>query len=185
MYVQVFDFLDRRLADRPRDGPSGNELVASLALESAQQLGVSGPRHVAARVEQAFEAGLERGLGGRLRDDGEMRLAVRQEGLGDLDVRVTVRESGVHASIGTQHDEARQLLNSQRADLEAALQRYNLRLDSFNVDVGHPDGRSGMRHEDAQDPSRHGEPQLSVRRADPAVAAAPNPHRAGGLSIRA
>ncbi len=139
---------------------------------------------VAARVEQAFEAGLERGLAGRLRDNGEMRLAVRQEGLGDLDVRVTVRESGVHASIGTQHDEARQLLNSQRADLEAALQRYNLRLDSFNVDVGHQDGRSGMRHEDAQGPSRHGESSMSVRHADPA-AAVPNPHRAGGLSIRA
>jgi hypothetical protein len=96
-----------------------------------------------------------------------------------------VRESGVHASIGTQHDEARQLLNSQRADLEAALQRYNLRLDSFNVDVGHRDGRSGMRHEDAQGPSRHGESSMSVRGTDPAAAAVPNPHRAGGLSIRA
>jgi hypothetical protein len=140
---------------------------------------------VAARVEQAFEAGLERGLAGRLRDNGEMRLAVRQEGLGDLDVRVMVRESGVHASIGTQHDEARQLLNSQRGDLEAALQRYNLRLDSFNVDVGHQDGRSGMRHEDAQGPSRHGEPSMSVRGAEPVAPVAPNPHRAGGLSIRA
>lgn len=139
-----------------------------------------------ARVEQAIEAGLDRDLVGRLRDDGQMRLAVRSEGLGELDVRVAVRESGVHATIGASHDEARQLLNSQRADLAAALERYNLRLDSFSVDVGSQEGRSGMRQEDAQGSFAH-QAGLSSDDPQPVVArsVSPNPHRVGGLSVRA
>jgi len=139
-----------------------------------------------ARVEQAIEAGLERGLVGRLRDDGQMRLAVRSDELGELDVRVAVRESGVHATIGASHEEARQLLHSQRADLAAALERYNLRLDSFSVDVGGQGSRSGMRQEDAHGPFAH---QAALPSDDPqgvvARSASPNPNRVGGLSVRA
>ena len=101
----------------------------------------------AARLEQALNADFERGFVGRLRDDGQMRLTMHRDDLGDIELRVTVRENGVHASIAAQHDEARQLLNSQRSDLAAALQRYNLRLESFTVDVGGRDGRSYMRHD--------------------------------------
>jgi hypothetical protein len=139
-----------------------------------------------ARAEQAMEAGLARALVGRLRDDGQMRLAVRPEGLGELDIRVAVRESGVHATIGAQHDEARQLLNSQRADLEAALERHNLRLDSFSVDVGGQESRSGMRHEDAHGSFAHqGGLSADVPQAESTLSVRAHPHRVGGLSVRA
>jgi len=103
-----------------------------------------------ARAEQVLDAEIERGLVGRLRDDGEMHLTVQREDLGEIDLRVRVHENGVHARIATAHDETRQLLNSQRSDLEAALQRYNLRLDSFSVDVGGRDGRASLYHDPEQ-----------------------------------
>ena len=139
-----------------------------------------------ARAEQAMQAGLDRALVGRLRDDGQMRLAVRPEGLGELDVRVAVRESGVHATIAAHNDEARQLLNSQRADLEAALERQNLRLDSFSVDVGGQENRSGMRHEDAPGSfAPQGGLSSDEQQAEGARSPRTNPHRVGGLSVRA
>jgi hypothetical protein len=94
-----------------------------------------GPANTA-HLERALAAGAERDVIGRLRHDGEMRLMLRPQGLGDLEVRVAVRDGGVHASVATTNDDARQLLASQRADLQTALGRYNLRLDSFSVGVG-------------------------------------------------
>lgn len=100
------------------------------------------------RAEQALDAKLEHGsVVGHLRDNGEMRLALRPHGLGELEVRIAIREGGVQANVAASHEEARQLLTSQRHDLEAALQRYNLRLDSFSVDVGGRDGRSFAQNE--------------------------------------
>jgi len=98
-------------------------------------------------LERALAAGAERDIIGRLREDGEMRLTLQPRGLGELEVRVAVRDGGVHASVATASDHARQLLASQRADLETALQRYNLRLDSFNVGVGGGDGRPAFERE--------------------------------------
>jgi flagellar hook-length control protein FliK len=131
----------------------------STGAQGASATGAEGGRPVTPgstgfRVEQALNAEFERGVVGRLRDNGEMRLAIEREGLGELDVRVAVRESSVHASIATQHDEARQLLASQRADLETALQRHNLRLDSFDVDVGGREGRGTARQDGDQ--AQHG-----------------------------
>ncbi len=94
------------------------------------------------RAEQALAADLERGVIARVRDGGEMRLALQPAGLGEVELRVAVRDGGVHAHLATAHEEARQLLTSHRHDLETALQRYHLRLDSFDVDVGGREGRS-------------------------------------------
>ncbi len=142
----------------------------------------------AARLEQALNADFEHGFVGRLRDGGQMRLTVHGDGLGDIELRVTVRENGVHASIAAQHDEARQLLNSQRSDLVAALQRSNLRLESFTVDVGGRDGRSYLRH-DSQ-PGGFPEDSQSIfaeaGRGEAAPTARPQSHEKSGtgLSVR-
>jgi hypothetical protein len=141
------------------------------------------------RVEQALRAESERGVVTRLRDNGEMRLAIRPNGLGELEVRVAVRESSVHASIATQHEEARQVLNSQRSDLEAALQRNNLRLDSFSVDVGGREARSFVRQDSPHaepGPWHHGlptgEPEHDAKR--PMPPADLDAVLGGGLSLR-
>jgi flagellar hook-length control protein FliK len=123
----------------------GSEPSTQIGGETQRLVGSS-----TARLEQALNAEFERGFVGRLRDNGEMRLTVHGNDLGEMELRVAVRESAVHASIATQNDEARQLLTSQRGDLENALQRYNLRLDSFTVDVGNRDGRS-LLHDDSHE----------------------------------
>jgi hypothetical protein len=127
-----------------------------------------------ARVEHALSAELGRGIVARLHNGEEMQLAIRPNGLGDLEVRVAVRDGSVHASIATPDEEARQLLSSQRGDLEAALQRNNLRLDSFSVDVGGREARSFARQDSSHAepaPWRHGlptgEPERDAERPVP------------------
>ena len=58
------------------------------------------------------------------------------EGLGPVEVRVVVRADGVHATLLANHDQAREALTAGRPSLEAALERSNLRLEGFTVDVG-------------------------------------------------
>lgn len=131
-------------------GPAASALRAE-APQTAPPAG-EGTRPTASaatlRAEQALEAEREYGsVVGRLRDNGEMRLALRPQGLGELEVRVAVRDGGVRANVAAAHEEARQLLASQRHDLEIALHRYNLRLDGFSVDVGGRDGKPSAQQE--------------------------------------
>jgi flagellar hook-length control protein FliK len=70
------------------------------------------------------------------RDGGEMRIEVTPEGLGPVEVRVVVRADAVHATLLSNHDLAREALTAGRSSLEAALERSNLRLEGFTVDVG-------------------------------------------------
>lgn len=71
-----------------------------------------------------------------LRDGGEMRLQVSPEGLGNVELRVSVRQDGVHAALFTDQDQARHALQANRGSLESALGRSNLRLEGFTVDMG-------------------------------------------------
>lgn len=73
---------------------------------------------------------------GSLRDGGEMRLHLSPEGMGNVEVRVMVRNDAVHASLVADQDGARQALQASRPSLEAALQRSSLRLEGFTVDMG-------------------------------------------------
>lgn len=70
------------------------------------------------------------------RDGGEMRIEVTPEGLGPVEVRVVVRADAVHATLLSNHEQAREALTAGRSSLEAALERSNLRLEGFTVDVG-------------------------------------------------
>jgi flagellar hook-length control protein FliK len=126
-----------------RAGAAGDGQAGTGAKgEAARSGGAASTIH----LERALAAGAERDVVGRLRHDGEMRLTLEPRGLGELEVRVAVRDGGVHASVATTSDDARHLLASQRAHLETALERYNLRLDSFSVGVG-GDGRPAFERE--------------------------------------
>jgi hypothetical protein len=131
---------DAETTARDGGGGQGKEQPPSATADGEQPALPQGARgelpSAAARAERALEAGLERGMVGRLRDDGEMRLRLEPGGLGEIEVRIAVREGGVHAAMASAHEDTRQLLASQRQGLEAALQRYSLRLDSFDVGVG-------------------------------------------------
>jgi flagellar hook-length control protein FliK len=144
---------------------------------------------VARPANEAAEPMKEHGVV-RLRDEaGTMRLEMRPEGLGPLEVRIAVRQNGVHASIAAQHDEARQLLNAQRGELEAALLRSDLRLASFNVDVGGRHARFLMGEDGSHGGAGAAPPVLASGAARMPDAEAPvRPARSwvrgGGLSLR-
>jgi hypothetical protein len=65
-----------------------------------------------------------------------MRLEVATD-LGRVEVRVAVRADAVHANLFAQHDQAREMLETHRGMLAAALERSNLRLEGFSVGLGH------------------------------------------------
>ncbi|MBI3768936.1 MAG: flagellar hook-length control protein FliK [Deltaproteobacteria bacterium] len=71
-----------------------------------------------------------------LRGGGEMRLRLEPAGLGHIDVRITLAHDGIHASIVAEHDTTRALLRSEQHLLHAALERSDLRLAGFSVDLG-------------------------------------------------
>ena len=72
--------------------------------------------------------------------DTEMRFRLTPEELGHIDVRVSIERDGVRAAIMTEHDTTRALLAGQRHLLEAALERSDLRLTGFSVDLGSSGG---------------------------------------------
>jgi len=71
-----------------------------------------------------------------LRGGGEMRLRLEPAGLGHIDVRITLAQDGVHATIAAEHDGTRALLRTEQYLLQAALERSDLRLAGFSVDLG-------------------------------------------------
>lgn len=71
-----------------------------------------------------------------LRGGGEMRLRLEPAGLGHIDVRITLEHDGIRASIVAEHDTTRALLRNEQHLLHAALERSDLRLAGFSVDLG-------------------------------------------------
>ncbi len=71
-----------------------------------------------------------------LRGGGEMRLRLEPAGLGHIDVRITLAHDGIRAAIVAEHDTTRALLRSEQHLLHAALERSDLRLAGFSVDLG-------------------------------------------------
>ncbi|HXJ35876.1 MAG TPA: flagellar hook-length control protein FliK [Candidatus Eisenbacteria bacterium] len=122
----------------------------------------------------------------RMHDDGAMRLQVEHEKLGPIDVRVAVRDHGVHADLLASHGDAREALVTNRPSLEAALGRANLRLEGFTVGLG-------QHHDPQHAPGREPQPALpaapaSERLSPPSIATAepaPVVTTAGRLSLRA
>jgi len=71
-----------------------------------------------------------------LRGGGEMRLRLEPAGLGNIDVRISLGHDGVRASIVAEHDTTRALLRNEQHLLHAALERSDMRLAGFSVDIG-------------------------------------------------
>jgi hypothetical protein len=122
----------------------------------------------------------------RLRDGGEMRIEVRPEGLGKVEIRVAVHESGVHANLYADDEHTRHSLEQGRPTLAAALERSQLRLDGFSVGA-HADRDGAAWSRDGEPGGRPGSFHAALTGAPaPAVAAhAIEPARsASGLSLR-
>lgn len=78
-----------------------------------------------------------------------LHLDLEPNGLGRIEVRLSFGRDGVRASLITEHEHTRALLASQHPQLAAALERNDLRLESFLVDVGAQGGGEGR--QDARD----------------------------------
>lgn len=84
-----------------------------------------------------------------VRGGGEMRLRLEPAGLGHIDVRISLTHDGVRATIVAEHDSTRALLDREQHLLHAALERSELRLAGFSVDVGF--GSSGSAFREAEE----------------------------------
>jgi flagellar hook-length control protein FliK len=116
-------------------------------------------------------------------DRGEMRLELAPDGLGPIEVRVSVREDAVHASLWAHHDQARETLAANRPALEAALERSQLRLEGFTVGLG-----EHRRDEQGEGTRDGGRPAAFASAAAATAASAPptiRPTWGAGLSLRA
>jgi hypothetical protein len=136
---------------------------------------------VAREVDHVLRLGQLHAVPGR--DGGEMRLELSPEGLGQVEVRVAVHANAVQATLTAHDDHARQTLEANRAALEAALGRANLRLEGFTVGLG----QHQERHEGGGDGRRlvaGAAPDAAPLAA--VVGGAPEPVAvANGLSVRA
>src|SRR5262245_28647331 len=121
-----------------------------------------------------------------VRDGGEMRMTIEPQGLGHVELRVAVDANAVHATLTASHEQARDMLAQHRPQLEAALERSQLRLEGFSVNLG--------QHQQPRDPGETPRPWMlptpgSQPTASPATATTPEPvrvPRAGGaLSLLA
>jgi len=116
-----------------------------------------------------------------------LRFDLEPSGLGRIEVRLSLARDGVRAMVVAEHEHTRALLAHQQPALAAALERSELRLESFLVDVdlgGAADGERAA-HGDADD-----RPPLEDAPPDAARVAAPDhepavPHVRGLLSVRA
>lgn len=83
-----------------------------------------------------------------VRDGGEMRVTIEPQGLGHVELRIAVDANAVHATLTASHEHARDMLSQHRPQLEAALERSQLRLEGFNVNLG--------QHHQPRDPGEMG-----------------------------
>lgn len=123
------------------------------------------------------------------RSGGEMRLHVRPQGLGELEMHISVRDGGVQAAFWSPSDQTRELLLQSRQMLQAQLGRSHLRLDGFTVGNGSHHGGGGAWHGGgAGGEPRAGERTPLVTRvvglAEAAAASSVEETLAQGLSVR-
>jgi hypothetical protein len=122
------------------------------------------------------------------RDGAEIRVRCEPDGLGHLDVRIHVRNDGVHAVVMAEHESTRSLLHSQQHVLEQALARSELRLSSFSVDVGLGEQAGRFGHQEGGEAGVPGQPAFqdaTVRRdGDGDAAVRPSAAEPGRLSLR-
>lgn len=119
-----------------------------------------------------------------LRGGGEMRLRLEPAGLGNIDVRISLAHDGVRASIVAEHDSTRALLRNEQHLLHAALERSDLRLAGFSVDLG--SGGSNSAFADVEQQPRWSEEGAAERPPDvpPEIVTMDAPVVSGRLSVR-
>jgi flagellar hook-length control protein FliK len=122
------------------------------------------------------------------RDGAEIRVRCEPDGLGHLDVRIQVRNDGVHAVVMAEYESTRSLLHSQQHVLEQALARSELRLSSFSVDLGLGQQAGRFGHQGGGEAGMPGQPTFqdaTVRRdGDGDAAVRPSATEPGRLSLR-
>lgn len=78
---------------------------------------------------------------------GEARMILNPEGLGEIHLKVMVKDGKVNVEIGTQNQEAKKLLESSIADLKTSLSSQKLSVEGVKVDLGQTnlsDSQKGM-----------------------------------------
>lgn len=133
------------------DGARADVLAATRGDAATGSDAGSGTTRVRASGFAAGEAGLpswvERlaspeGLAATRRGN-TLHLDLEPNGLGRIELRLSFGRDGVRASVLTEHEHTRTLLASQQPQLAAALERNDVRLESFLVDVGTQSGGDG------------------------------------------
>ncbi len=165
--------------------------VAASAPTAGHDAGVGRAEHAA-----RHPGGIEPRWGERVADavrlsavrgGGEIRLQLEPEGLGHIDVRLHVQGDGVRAVIVAEHEATRALLTSQQQVLHEALQRSDLRLSGFSVDVGSGGGAASFARseEHGRSGGAPGAPPSASASGAPADAdAAAAPLANGRVSVR-
>lgn len=78
---------------------------------------------------------------------GEAKIRLNQEGMGDVLLKVNVRDGRVNIDIATDNHDTKKLIESSIADLKSSLASHKLSVDSVKVDVGQGDlGQSQQRN---------------------------------------
>ncbi|MCC6764868.1 MAG: flagellar hook-length control protein FliK [Deltaproteobacteria bacterium] len=183
------------LSVQPADGGSASTVTTTAVGSTpatSHDTGVARAEHAA-----HHPGGIEPRWGERVADavrlsavrgGGEIRLQLEPEGLGHIDVRLHVQGDGVRAVIVAEHESTRALLTSQQQVLHEALQRSDLRLSDFSVDVGSGGGAASFARSEDQGRgggAPGGPPSATVTTTAPADADATAASLANGrVSVR-
>lgn len=98
------------------------------------------------RFEKAFQAQVGRGLAQALRSgDGEVTLRLRPESLGQLSVRVQVRQQQVTATFEARHAEAQRMLEGSREVLRGQLEARGLTVERIEIRLVEDPAQAGTR----------------------------------------
>ena len=172
-----------------REGGRGAQALATVGADRASSVagaraGVDGTTSTAAWAERVVESlRLTTVRGG-----GEMRLRLEPEGLGHIDVRVSLAHDGVRAVLVAEHDATRTLLANQQHVLQAALERSELRLAGFSVDLGFGAGSGASADAEGRSGAVPGWPEVPAPDASARVSAdsttIAGPSEPGRLSLR-
>ena len=201
--VRVLSEPARAVANRGHDSAAGDAATRpeGLGIARADAPATSGASGGAERLRAsgftpgtaALPSWVERlasqqGLAATRRGDA-LHMDLEPNGLGRIEVRLSLGRDGLRASVIAEHEHTRTLLASQQPQLAAALERNDLRLESFLVDVGAQaggDGREAWR--DATDPAAFdqiGMAHAAERDAVPDEPLWPSPASRGLVSVRA
>ncbi|HZR84492.1 MAG TPA: flagellar hook-length control protein FliK [Candidatus Binatia bacterium] len=123
---------------------------------------------------------------GQRRDGAEMRVSLEPQGLGAIEIHLRVQGDGVRAVLLAEHEGTRALLAHQQRALSDALERSDLRLASFSVDVGTGDDSEPAAPEEDDDLIVAPAVRRRALAGEPAAApsAGADPHPGGRLSVR-